>query len=107
MSGLVRDSRVPFVRGEQRERGGAQYTILEATPDGRPKVVEARLPRLLDDPGLLWLRWSGFGFVPFEPPKTGERVTLDVDERLLTECLFRAPRPEDFQDTHNPCRPTP
>lgn len=107
MSGLVRDPRVPFARGERHERGGAQYSVLEVTPDGRPQVVEAKLPRPLDDPALLWLRWSGFGFLPFDPPKTGERVTLDVDERLLTECLFRAPRPEDFQDPHNPCRPTP
>ena len=44
--------------------------------DGRPSVIDARFDADLDDPRYLWRRWEGAGYVEFEVPALGQRVTV-------------------------------
>lgn len=55
---------------------GSRITVNEVTEDGRPRsvVVEFELP--LNNPQLLFLRWDGAGYAPFNPPPAGQRRTL-------------------------------
>jgi hypothetical protein len=54
--------------------------------------VLVQLDKPLEDPSLQWLRWDRREYVPFVPPKVGERVVLPKVEAL--PLMFGATEPE-------------
>jgi hypothetical protein len=75
-SRLFRSPQHPMRVGEVVDLTGVRFEIAELTDDGRPSVVMARFDADLEDPSLIWLRWSGAGYAPFEVPRIGARVVL-------------------------------
>ena len=65
-----------FTVGDQVALTGLTIEIESVTADGRPASALARFDRALEDPQLVWLRWEGKTYVPWTPPRVGERETL-------------------------------
>ena len=71
---------------------GMTVTVTESTPDGRPAEALFRFDVPLEDPSLVWLRWTHDGYSPWTPPAVGEsvvlpafdfrRFVLDLDEKM-------------------------
>jgi hypothetical protein len=81
-----------FRVGEQIALSDMTVTVTELMPDGTPAAVLARFEKTLEDPSLEWLQWGTRAYVPFTPPKLGERVVLPkVDSFRL---IFAEPDPE-------------
>lgn len=66
----------PMKKGEQVRLTGMTAEVLAVTEDGRPASVAFRFSRPLEDPALRWVRWEGGGYVPFQPPAIGARVSI-------------------------------
>ena len=71
-----RDTTLLFKPGYSRRLEGMAVLVTKTTPDGRPAEIRYTFDKLLHDPGLQWITWSGHGFVPFKPPAIGERIML-------------------------------
>jgi hypothetical protein len=70
------DTTLLFKTGYSRRLEGMAILVTKTTPDGRPAEIRYTFDKLLNDPGLQWITWSGHGFVPFKPPAIGERILL-------------------------------
>jgi hypothetical protein len=75
---LVRGDRKPFEPGQVIALETATIEITELAEDGRVAEVRFRFPVPLEAPALRWLRATGDGFVPFEPPAVGETVEVGM-----------------------------
>jgi hypothetical protein len=74
---MVRSPRSrPFAVGDRVTLVGVTMTIEAITADGRPTSVLAQFAVPLEDPSLIWRRWSGHTYVPYQPPAVGARDTL-------------------------------
>ncbi len=73
---FFRDTTLLFKPGYSRRLEGMTVLVTKTTPDGRPTEIRYTFDKLLHDPGLQWITWSGHGFVPFKPPAIGERILL-------------------------------
>ncbi|HEX2952714.1 MAG TPA: hypothetical protein VHR47_01870, partial [Bacillota bacterium] len=62
--------------GEQVKLTGVFITINELNADHRPATAVFRFSVPLEDSSLRWLQWKDGKFIPFVPPRIGERVIL-------------------------------
>jgi hypothetical protein len=62
--------------GEAIELAGLHVVVDEVTGDGRPAVVRFRFDRDLDDPQLVWMRWSPAGLIRVPVPALGRAIAL-------------------------------
>jgi hypothetical protein len=74
---MLRSRRRPFTAGWTRALTGVTVEVVAVTPDGRPAEARFRFDVPLDDPSLVWMQWRGRGYVPFEVPAVGARVSLE------------------------------
>jgi hypothetical protein len=51
-------------------------TVTASTDDHRPAEALFRFDTALEDPSIVWLRWSGKAFVPWHPPPVGAWHTV-------------------------------
>ncbi len=80
---MVRSPRVrPFAVGDRVALTGLTLEIEAITADGRPASVLARFALPLEDPSLIWRRWEGLTYVPYQPPAVGDRETLPAVDFL-------------------------
>lgn len=84
---MVRSPRLrPFAVGDRVALSGLTIEVEEVTADGRPSRVLAHFDRVLEDPLLVWRRWEGKTYVPYQPPPPGARDTVpSVDFLRLIE----------------------
>lgn len=74
---MLRSPRVlPFSAGDQVALTGVTLEVEAVTSEGLPRQVLAHFALPLEDPALIWRRWEGHTYVPFQPPAIGARVTL-------------------------------
>jgi hypothetical protein len=66
----------PFVAGTRHDLGDLVVEIKAVGAHGRPDELLCTFAGPLDDPGLVWVAWSGDGYRPFAVPAAGERVEL-------------------------------
>ncbi|HEX2676941.1 MAG TPA: hypothetical protein VHM19_09885, partial [Polyangiales bacterium] len=66
----------PFHAGERIQQADLTVTVTQIMPDGRPREIEARFDRPLEDPKYLWVHWQGARSVRFTPPAVGARAIL-------------------------------
>jgi hypothetical protein len=71
---MLRDRRRPFRVGERIDVGVARIVVTKVTEDGRPAQVVAEFDRELER--LRWMNWEGLGYVDFQLPKVGQKVTV-------------------------------
>lgn len=64
--------------GETLSLPGSKITVTEATADGRPLRIVVAFELPLRSPKLVFLRWDGVGYAPFDLPAVGQRQTLDA-----------------------------
>jgi hypothetical protein len=79
---MLRDAAHAFRAGERVRLSGVSFVIERLNAQGRPAAVRAEFERPLEDPTLLWYRWSGLGLVPYAPPRLGESVTLPAIDMI-------------------------
>jgi len=72
----------PFAVGDRISLVGLAIEIESITDAGRPRTALARFALPLEDPSLVWLRWLGHTYVPWQPPAIGARETLPAVEFL-------------------------
>ena len=72
----------PFAVGDTIPLIGLAIEIEAITEDGRPRSALAHFTVPLEDPSLVWLRWLGHTYVPWQPPAIGARETLPAVEFL-------------------------
>jgi len=73
---------LPFDVGDRVALTGLTVEIEAVTADGRPSQILAHFDHSVDDPALIWLRWEGKTYVPYQPPRIGARDTLPAVEFL-------------------------
>jgi len=73
---------LPFDVGDRVALTGLTVEIEAVTADGRPSQILAHFDHSVDDPALIWLRWEGKTYVPYQPPRIGARGTLPAVEFL-------------------------
>jgi hypothetical protein len=73
---MQRSSRNPMPVGYTVSLSGMAIVVTAVTSDARPKEIRARFDSPLEDPNLVFLRWTPEGYVPFAIPAIGEQVTL-------------------------------
>jgi len=76
LSRVFRSPALPMQVGEQVKLHNMTATVLAVTPQGVPIRVEFRFIRALEDASYIWTIWKDRGFVRFELPQVGQRVTL-------------------------------
>ncbi len=82
MDQLFRAPHRPMAPGTVVERPGFTAEVRSCTPDGRPQTVAFRFDRVLEDPGLRWVAFTGLDPLaaphlgPWQPPAVGQTVTL-------------------------------
>lgn len=54
--------------------------VTAVTQDGRPAEATFRFAVPLEDPSLRWVVWQNGGFVPFNPPRVGQKVVVSGAE---------------------------
>jgi hypothetical protein len=79
---MLRDEAHGFRVGERVNLTGVSFVVEAIAPNGKPTEVGAEFDRPLEDPSLLWYRWSGLGLVPYAPPRPGQSVTLPAIDML-------------------------
>ena len=79
---MLRDAEHGFRAGERVRLSGVSFVIERLNAQGRPAAVRAEFDRPLEDPSLLWYRWSGLGLTPYALPRVGESVTLPAIDML-------------------------
>jgi len=85
---MMRNPRVhPFAAGDRVSLPTVTLVIEAVTPDGRPTHVLAQFAVPLEDPSLIWRRWEGKTYVPYQPLAVGAtEVYPPIDlVKLLTE----------------------
>jgi hypothetical protein len=75
---MLRGRRHRFQLGEKVELTGFTAEVTELTADGRAAEVRFTFSVPLEDPSLRWMTWVGRGYVPFDPPRLGEKRTLPL-----------------------------
>ncbi len=73
----------PMRAGDTISLTGMTARVLTASHDGRPKEVEFRFDKPLEDPSLRWVICTGGVYVPFTPPAVG--TTLHIEGPSLLE----------------------
>jgi hypothetical protein len=66
----------PFSPGTRIALDAVAFEVVAVTPGGRPTTVLCRFDRPLEDSESVWLIWRAGRYLPFEPPKVGERVVV-------------------------------
>jgi hypothetical protein len=72
---MLRSPSRPLRLGDRVELGDLAIEVT-AAEHGQATGIRARFDRSLDDPSLWWGVWKGHGYVPFTPPRIGERVFI-------------------------------
>ncbi|MDB4975424.1 MAG: uncharacterized protein JWN48_3765 [Myxococcaceae bacterium] len=80
MHELARGRSRPFQRGDTAALSDMTATVTDVTDDGRPRTLEFRFARPLDDPAWQWMRGSGTRLVTWSPPAPGQSVVLSVSD---------------------------
>ncbi len=62
--------------GDRIELDWLSIEILQITEDGRPHEVAFHFDLELENKVFRWIRWEDGIYVPFEPPRAGETITL-------------------------------
>jgi hypothetical protein len=65
----------PLPSGYTRRFDDVTVAMTERDAEGAPVEIECRFDLPLDDPGLVFLAWTGIHFVPFAPPRVGATVS--------------------------------
>ena len=73
-----------FSPGDERVVRQARIRVLEVDHRGAPLRFSVHLPKSLDDPHYLFLKWAGATYATFTPPAIGEEVTLPAADYLQT-----------------------
>jgi len=66
----------PFRPGARVALDAVAFEVVSVTSGGRPTTVLCRFDRPLEDSEHVWLTWRAGRYLPFEPPKDGERVVV-------------------------------
>jgi hypothetical protein len=66
----------PMHVGQGLQLAGVQIVVTRVGRDGMPCEASFHFARSLQDPGLVWKRWDGGRFRPFDLPDVGEGVIL-------------------------------
>jgi hypothetical protein len=66
----------PMHAGQVVRLTGFEATVVSVSADGRPTEVAFRFDVPLEDPSLRWVTFRGRGYVPFTPPKVGEKIQI-------------------------------
>jgi hypothetical protein len=85
---MLRSPKRPLRAGTRIDVAGMSATIASTLPDGRPEEVLFRFDVPLEDPSLLFMRWTRDGYVPLTLPPVGAAETLPGQE-LLAAALPR------------------
>lgn len=93
---MLRSRARPFQVGEEIELDGLRITVETLTDDGRPAQVRYHFDRALEDPHLLWARWDGAQFVPYQPPRVGAPDNLPGHPILQSFDPLPDPPPEPW-----------
>ncbi|MEP7126703.1 MAG: hypothetical protein ABJE95_37580 [Byssovorax sp.] len=75
-SQIFRSPSIPFHAGDVTTVPGMRTEIMELNAEGSPTRIQFRFDAPLDDPSLFWVTWKKSGFVAFNPPRQGERVSI-------------------------------
>jgi hypothetical protein len=73
---MLSDPERPLAKGAVVALAGMSVTVTDATPDQRPAEALFRFDVPLEDPSLVWLRWTRDGYAPWEVPAVGASETL-------------------------------
>lgn len=65
-----------FQVGETIAFSDLTFEVTRVTDDLRPAEVLVRLHKNIDDPSLVWMHWGVRGYVPFQPPRAGQAVSI-------------------------------
>jgi hypothetical protein len=84
-SQVFRSPSIPFHVGDVSTVKGMRVEIMEIDAAGVPRRIQFHFDAALDDPALDWVTWVGQTFVPFTPPRAGEKVS--VPPASLAEAL--------------------
>ena len=71
-----RTSTEPLRAGWTRELSNVRIEVVEAAPEGSPRLTKFTFKEPLDSAKLHWLTWAGDRYVPFTLPGLGERMEL-------------------------------
>jgi hypothetical protein len=75
-SQVFRSPALPFHVGDVSTVKGMRVEIMEADAAGIPRRIQFHFDSALDDPALSWVTWDHQTFVPFKPPRAGEKVSV-------------------------------
>lgn len=103
MDYMLHDPARRFAVGDRVPLTGLVIEIESVTGDGRPLVIRAVFDRVLEDPGLVFLRWGSAGFVPYSPPAPGQAHRLpavDYHALLTGEVPDQVPQVEALPAPH-------
>ena len=71
-----RTSTEPLRAGWTREMSNVRIEVIEAAPEGSPRLTKFTFKEPLDSAKLHWLTWAGDRYAPFSLPSLGERMEL-------------------------------
>jgi hypothetical protein len=77
---LPRSKRYALTPGTKVDIAGLTITMAGNEIEGRPSAAVFTFDVPLDDPSLVWLRWSHTGYAPFEVPAIGDTVVLKGED---------------------------
>ena len=80
MDSLFRGRSHPMAVGRPVPLSRMTIQVTAVTQDGRPAEATFRFAVPLEDPSLRWVVWQNGGFVPFNPPRVGQKVVVSGAE---------------------------
>ncbi len=75
---MLRSPRRPLPIGPVASLSDVAIAVTALTEDGRPAEARFSFRVPLEDPSLVWRRWSGREIVPFALPAVGQKVELEA-----------------------------
>ena len=79
---MLRSPARPMAVPETIPLTGVSVDVTERGEGERPSEAVFRFDRALEDPSLVFMQWSGYGFVPFPLPALGASVVLPRQDFL-------------------------
>jgi hypothetical protein len=80
---MLRSPKHPLTAGTRIDVAGMSATIASTLADGRPAEVIFRFDVPLDDPSLVFMRWTPRGYAPYTPPATTGATAMLPGQEFL------------------------
>lgn len=75
---VYRDPSRPFPEDYRVDLSGVRIRVEALTDDGRPRSVQFRFDRNLEDDALRWVEYIDGDYAPFDIPAVGESTVVDA-----------------------------